>query len=144
MDIRSFFLGSNEEFKASADIARVIASSPEFDPSKESIATAEPLLIFQTSKQQTWLVATPLRLYCVLDDLGRSFTRVQWSIPKERLVTDKKVSVSIARRERRETSERSGLLDIDNHRNWLYSKKLFASENIESQIRRLIAHSMLK
>jgi hypothetical protein len=143
MDIRSFLLGSAEEFKSPPDIFRVIAGSPQFDPSMESVTTAEPLLIFQTSKQQTWLVATPKRLYCVLDDLGRSFTRVQWSIPRERLVTENKVSVSIASRERREKSERSGLLDIDNHRSWLYSKKLFASESRESQVKRLIARRML-
>ena len=84
MDLRKFFLGRGE-LKSPIEIIAAIRESPDFDPRKEDIADAEALLIFQTSKQQTWLVATRTRLYCVLDDLRRSFRPVRWSLGAERL-----------------------------------------------------------
>jgi hypothetical protein len=142
MGLRSFLLGRGE-FKSPPEIVLTIEDSPKFHSSEEDLDVAEPLLIFQTSRQQTWLVATTQRLYCILDDLNRSFTRVQWSIAKERLVdiTKRAVIVPIATRDK---TTRTGLLNIDERPEWwLFTKDLFASESVDDQIRRLIARNML-
>lgn len=139
MDFRELFLGRGE-FKSAADIVRIIQESPNFEPGREDVQRAEPLLIFQTSKQQTWLVATNERLYCVLDDLSKSFTRVQWSLPKEKLVVQGEVTVNIGTRDH---TQRTGLLDIGERRSWLYSKKLFTRQSIEALVRNLIRNQML-
>lgn len=139
MDLRKFFLGRGE-LKSPIEIIAAIRESPDFDPRKEDIADAEALLIFQTSKQQTWLVATRTRLYCVLDDLRRSFRPVRWSLGAERLTRNGLLTVEISERP---NTERTGLLDIGERRSWLYSKKLFTNKSIEDEVKDLIRRQML-
>ena len=139
MGLRKFLLGQNE-FKSPNEIIQVLRDSPNFDPAKEDTATAEALLIFQTSKQQTWLVATRARLYCVLDDLRRSFTRVQWSIGAEKLTQAGNVAAQVSTLDR---TTRTGLLEINERRNWLFSKKLFTNRSLEDEIKGLIRRQML-
>src|SRR5258706_6174623 len=124
MDIRKFFLGT-DEFKSPEEIIELIRTSDQFDAPQEDTAGAEALLVFQTSKQQTWLVATRARLYCVLDDLNKSFTRVQWSISADKLIANGQVAVQISASDK---TERTGRLNIGDHRNWLFSKKLFPTD----------------
>jgi hypothetical protein len=140
MTIRNFLLGQGE-FKSAVQVVDVVQQSKNFDCSQEDLTKAEALLIFQTSKQQTWLVATRVRLYCVLDDLGKSFTRVQWSTSRNKLIADGKIGARIVTRNK---TERTGLLDIGEHRGWLFSKRLFTDETIESRITNLIARQMLQ
>jgi hypothetical protein len=137
--VREFFLGK-VEFKTSDEIIETVRQHRDFDPQHENLDSAEAILIFQTSKQQTWLVATNLRLYCVLDDLEKSSTRVQWSIPIEK-IADKNGQLKI-NVQTRDKTERTGLLDIGERRNWLFSKKLFASDPIERKIGDLVAHQL--
>jgi hypothetical protein len=127
------------EFKTSEKIIATLRDHKDFNPDTEDLSKAEAILIFQTSRQQTWLVATGSRLYCVLDDLDKSSTRVQWSVPIEKLA-DNTGKLRIATRDK---TERTGLLDIGERRNWLFSKKLFASESPETKIRELITHQKL-
>src|SRR4051812_44087916 len=108
MNLKTFFLGGGE-FKSPREIARLVSKHPDFNPRVEDPKDAELLLIFQTSKQQTWLVATKARLYCVLDDVGRGTTRIRWSQPAERLVRNRKVIVPLSTKD---WKERTGLLDI--------------------------------
>jgi hypothetical protein len=138
MDVRKFFLGQ-DEFKMPSEIAARITEARAFNPHVEDAKSAEPLLIFQTSKQQTWLVATKARLYCVLDDLPRGFTRVQWSMNADTLVEDGKVIIPISTRDK---TDRTGLLDIGMHRGWLFSKKLFTARSIEEELRTLLLQKM--
>jgi len=139
MDIRKFFLGT-DEFKSPEEIVELIRTSAECDSQQEDIASAEALLIFQTSKQQTWLVATRSRLYCVIDDLNKSFTRVQWAISADTLVAGDTLAVEITTRSR---SGRTGLLNIGPRRNWLFSKKLFPLEGPETKVKELIQRQMM-
>jgi pimeloyl-ACP methyl ester carboxylesterase len=134
MEIRAVFLGRGG-FKSPTEICNTLSESSVFDKNHEDIATAKPLLIFQTTQQQTWLVATKARLYCVLDDLPRSFTHVQWSIPASDLIENGIVKIEILTQSK---NERTGLVSIGARRNWLYSKKLFVSRRIENQIKDLI------
>jgi hypothetical protein len=138
MDVRSFFLGQSG-FASAAQIREVIRQSVNFDPSVEKIADAEGLLIFQTSKQQTWLVATRARLYCVLDDAGKGFTKIQWSTPARQLVSGGSVVAPISTHS---MNERTGLVDIGDHRNWYFSRALFTDESIEGRIRQMLLRSM--
>ncbi|HKV23157.1 MAG TPA: hypothetical protein VJN93_01070 [Candidatus Acidoferrum sp.] len=139
MDLRKFFLGRGE-FKSPSEIIQTVRESPDFDSQRENLANAEPLLLFQTSKQQTWLVATAARLYCVLDDLRRSFPPVRWSINKDNLVAAGQVTVNISARD---SNDRTGLLNIGPRSNWLYSKKLFTAKSIEDEVKGLISRRML-
>ena len=139
MNLKTLFLGGGE-FKSPSDIIRVVpVDATDFDP-QEDIDHAASLLIFQTSKQQTWLVATDKRLYCVLDDLPLSFTRVQWSMSKDILTSGGDVTVSIGTRDK---TDRTGLLDIGKHTGWLFTKKLFSGESIDARVKRLIRQQML-
>ena len=138
MDVRKFFFGQ-DEFKLPQEIIAKVAESPAFDPQLEDTASAEPLLIFQTSKQRTWLVATRARLYCVLDDLPRGFTRVQWSMDSPILVKNGAVIVPIGTRDK---TERTGLLDIGEHRGWLFSKALFTARPVTEELRQILLRTM--
>jgi len=93
--------------------------------------SAKPLLFFQTARQQTWLVKTPKRLYCILDDVRRPAPHVNWSVPMaDVLDEDGKLLYKIEARDG--GSRNSGLVDIGpNHKDWLYSRKLFASRGVE-------------
>jgi len=135
-----FFTGRTD-FETDEGIRQFITRSRNFDPNTEDPSEAELLLIFQTSNQQTWLVATRERLYCILDDIRKDQPHINWSMPKGQLVTDNKVTVEIVTKERR---KRSGLVDISSkHENWLYTKHLFSESGIEDQIRNLIAKKMI-
>ena len=52
-------------FASESEIRRSIEQSKYYDSSKESPEEAGSLLIFDTSRQHTWLVATGERLYFI-------------------------------------------------------------------------------
>jgi hypothetical protein len=80
-------------------------------------ATMATLLIFSTSKQQTWLVADQHLLACVLDDRRKEQPRVQWHTKRE---TVEPLRVN------RDYSRTSGVLYFGSRqKGWLYSKNLF-------------------
>jgi hypothetical protein len=90
------------------------------------------LLIFKTQKQRTWLVATHLKLYCIVDDLNRRKTGklIQWSMllyetsPIE--ITDSDI-------------QERGFLNIGKRKKWYYSKHLLPTHDALIQaINRLI------
>jgi hypothetical protein len=139
VDVSSFFLGRTGSFKSAEEIVDVVTRYRSFDQSVEDASHAEALLIFHTSKQQTWLVATNQRLYCVLDDLPGAFTKVQWSMQKSSLTRDGNVAVPISHRDR---TDKTGLLDLGERRGWLFSKRLFERESIEDRVRRLIGEHL--
>jgi hypothetical protein len=86
------------------------------------------LLIFSTSKQQTWLVADSLNISCVLDDRRKEEPTLRWFLSK-------KEAIPVVARD---YSTDSGLLDIGPRREWLYSKRLFHSVDIVTAVQRLI------
>ena len=128
MSLARNLLGYREFWEPDA-IRQIIENAPEFNPSSESVDEARTLLIFETSKQRTWLVATAIRLYCVLDDVRKDKPRLQWSVLKG----------EAAHIETRSKTDQTGLVDIGTrHRWWLYSKRLFDRKSIEQQISELI------
>ena len=112
-------------FQNSEQILEVVRASTDFDPEVEDLGDAETMLIFKTSKQQTWLIATSERLYCILDDTDRGFTRLTWSLPKADLLQgDQLVNLNVNEQFKKNT----GTIDFPGHKQWLYSKKLFEGD----------------
>jgi hypothetical protein len=137
----SEFATLREDFESDEGISRCISNSKNFNPETENPSGADPLLIFSTSKQRAWFVATSERLYCIVDDLRKEKPRINWSIPKRKLVSDETVSVKLITREK---NELSGFIDIGGtHPNWLYTKRLFVDDHVKNQIRSLIKRKMI-
>lgn len=139
MAMLNFLLGRGE-FKSVEEIKETIRNSKNFDNTEESYDSAEALMIFQTSKQQTWLLASSKRLYCVLDDINKSFTKVQWSLRKDKIIKNNQIKIKITTREYKENT---AFLDIGEHTDWLLSKKLFVTENAIDKINNLITRQMI-
>ena len=131
---------SGRPFLTVAQIKDVITQSLNYsshdgtDP-----AAARALLLFQTSTQQTWLVRTARRLYCILDDRRKPAPHINWSMATSDIATDGKLKLEVSFDEQSPVSSKSGLVHFGpKHRNWLYSKKLFASEPIAEQLDRFL------
>ena len=116
-------------FSSEPEIRKSIARSKYYDASMESPEDANSLLIFlifDTSRQHTWLVATPDRLYFILDDVRKPAPRLGRAVHRNELKTLPDGTVAVNTRPK---SHRAGLVDIGLHRRgWLYSKRLFSSE----------------
>lgn len=85
----------------------------------------DSLLFFQTAYQQTWLIGSNFRLYCILDDIRKEEPRNAWSLPIEGLFSNDTFVLDLKVRERKNPSSKSGIIDFGaNHKNWIYSKKL--------------------
>jgi len=136
---RKLLLGRND-FKSADEIVRLINETVSHG-SREQIEQAETLLIFQTSRRQSWLVGTNQRLYYVLDDLNNGFTKVQWILPKEQLVKNGRIDVKVATRTK---TDETGLLDIGERHGWLFSKRLFAERDLVEKIQDVILRKMSK
>jgi hypothetical protein len=94
-------------------------------------AVGQPLLIFSTSRQHTWLVPFGDRISCVLDGTStREKGRLlQWVIEKSR--AEPIVAVPY--------KKTVGMVSIGNKRDWLYSVRLYPQpSDIESAIRKLL------
>ncbi len=122
-------------FYSENEIIKFVTKSKNYDYGIEKLDQAATLLIFQTSKQQTWLISTNKRLYCILDDNRKDEPQINWSIPKED-IHGKKLSDEIYIRN---YSEDIGLVDIGPKKNWLYSKKLFKKSDIKININQLLS-----
>lgn len=125
-------------FSSEPEIRRSIEQSKYYDASKESPEDAGSLLIFDTSRQHTWLVATGERLYFVLDDVRQPAPRVRRSVPRSELKAHPDGAVAVITRPK---SAHAGLVDIGlRRRGWLYSKRLFSSDRpIDSAVNDLLA-----
>ncbi len=125
-------------FASEPEIRRSIEQSKYYDASKESPEGAGSLLIFDTSRQHTWLVATGERLYFILDDVRQPALRIRRSVPRSELRVQPDGGVAVVTQPK---SVHTGLLDIGlRRRGWLYSKNLFPSERpIERAVNDLLA-----
>lgn len=126
---------SEDEIKAS------IATSVNYKLDGSDPDSASALRIFATRRQNTWLVATPKRLYCILDDVRKPQPHMNWSIGRDSLLgNDRALAFDITSRSK---SDRLGLVDIGpKHKDWYFSKSLFAAQPVEDAIRNLILAKM--
>ena len=127
-------------FASEPEIRMSIEQSKYYDASKESPEDTSSLLIFDTSRQHTWLVATGERLYFILDDVRQPAPRIRRSVPRSELRVQADGGVAVVTRPK---SVHAGLVDIGlRKRGWLYSKRLFSPDRpIERAVNDLLAAS---
>ena len=102
----------------------------------ENIESAELLCFFETSKQRTWLVATDKRLYIILDDIRKSYIKVNKSYRLNSLKKEGKLNIRVDPDYKVLTGR---IYFQDATRGWLYSKKLFpSSEELYNSIEKII------
>lgn len=129
-------------FAEKSEIIECVRNSKNYEDDKEDINKADAILIFKTSKQQTWIVSTSERMYCILDDLRNETPHINWSMRKDSIANNDDITLPIKTRDKSNTS---GLVDIGTkHTDWYFSKQLFSATPIEESIRSLISRTMLK
>jgi hypothetical protein len=134
-------LSGRADFASKREVIEFIKNSKNFDASSENTSQSDALLIFSTSKQHTWLVASSVRLYCLLDDLRNDAPHVNWSIHKAKLISADAVTLKLSVRDK---TEYTGLLAIEGvNREWLYTKRLFSDAPIEQKIKDLLRAAMI-
>jgi hypothetical protein len=100
----------------------------------------EPLLLFATSKQHTWLVCFTTELCCVMDDVRRSAPDVRWRMNRDELMEGSALKIAITTEDFRPVT---GKLNFGPyHRGWLYSVGLFQDKKAEDAVRELIERNM--
>lgn len=100
---------------------------------------ARRLLFFETSKQHTWLIAAQERIACVLDDVRKPEPVIRWEMSHSEVIEGEKIKLPLNPRER---TQWTGLIDFGpDHKNWLFSKKLFTDQPIENEIASFIKSS---
>lgn len=135
MSLAKSLLGYRE-FSSESQIRQTITKSKNYNASKEAPEQAKSLLIFETSRQHTWLVATEERLYFVLDDVRKPEPRINRSIRKDALKAQTNGSTPINVLSK---SVHTGLVDIGlRQHSYLYSKDLFSQRPIENAINDLL------
>ena len=134
----SKFSRGYREFMPSSAVPELITRSKNYQ--REDVSATEPLLIFKTSNQQTWLVATGRRLYVILDDVRKPEPSIIRSVPKKRLVDDAGgLTLRLGERAR---SERTGLLDMQGYKALLFSHRLFSEERVSERVEQLLTDAM--
>lgn len=130
------------DFSKLEEIKQFISSNYTLD-TDEDIINSQELMIFETSRQKTWLIATNKKLFCVLDDVEKDTFEVRWYLTKDNIVKDDSVNLEI--NVNNTDKKYTGLIDFgSNHKDWLYSKKLFSTkEQIKEKVVELIMHKML-
>ncbi len=140
MALRDFFAG-RDVLSTAQEISSFVGRSRAFDAASEDLAKAEVLLLFRTPRQQTWLVTTERRLYCVLDDKAKSQPELRWTLAKADLLDGGSLKLQI---EPRDHSERVGLISFGSrHKDWYFSKDLFSGLQVRDAISDLILKKMV-
>ena len=129
---------NNAFFRTDAEIKESTKNSKNYEGEDPNFAKI--FLFFSTSKQRTYLVATAVRLYCIIDDVRKDSPHINWSMPKKDVKDNDTIKIDITSRDK---TEKTGIVDIgEKHKNWLYTKKLFPSNSIESSIKEFIGNAM--
>lgn len=142
MKIAEFALGYRS-FNDKDAIINFISNSKYYNEKDESPTESDALLIFKTSKQQTWLVASAKRLYIILDDIRKDQPNINRSFSKNHLIDNNhKVSASI---EEKQKSDKTGVLMIEGmKKGYLFSRMLFSYESIIKKVTGLLMNQMAK
>jgi hypothetical protein len=124
-------------FSSELEIRASIKKSRSDDSSNEASDDAHCLLIFETSRQHTWLVATGEHLYFILDDIRKPAPQIKRAVRRGDLKVRPDGTIAVSTQPK---STNTGLVDIGlRRRGWLYSKDLFTSQRpIEHAINELL------
>ncbi|HHQ4500730.1 TPA: hypothetical protein ACSP71_004413 [Aeromonas hydrophila] len=137
MEFLSRFYDENARFRSARDINTAICKFNKNNSGLDTKHSAIKLLnIFKTSKQRTYLAVKGGFVFCILDDAREPEPKVVWVAPKTSFIQDGKL-VSINKRDK---TENTGLIDLGKqHKDWLYTKKLFDDSSIEEQLKKLLS-----
>ncbi|PHR73007.1 MAG: hypothetical protein COA66_04205 [Arcobacter sp.] len=140
----SDFFQKTTKFKEELEIKNCIISSKNFSSNKEVPQDSDAMILFETSKQRTWLVTTRERLYCILDDIRKTNLNINWSMSKNEIISKNRKSTKLKIKSRpKPKAVRTGYVDIGNeHKNWLYSKELFKDQDVETEVKNFILRKM--
>lgn len=101
-------------FFTSAGVVKLVEQSGRLGPHDK---THDTLLLFETARQRTWLVATQQKLLCVLDDAK---TRASGRLIQWELSFDDAFPIAA-----HGYKPEVGLIDIGHRKNWLFSLSVF-------------------
>lgn len=94
------------------------------------------LKIFETSKQRTYLINDGSMVYCVLDDVRNNHPKLVWKSPRNIYLKNGKLNIKFNPRDK---TKNTGVIDLGNqHKNWLYSKKLIKPEELKDSFYKFI------
>ncbi|MDQ6942180.1 MAG: tetratricopeptide repeat protein [Candidatus Eremiobacteraeota bacterium] len=95
------------------EVVRIVLASPQADGTTDIRGV---VLLFETLKQHTWLVGTPDKLFCLLDDENQRIRNraIQWV----------QAAASVKTVEAKPYKTKTGLVNIGRKQNWLYSIRL--------------------
>ena len=127
---------SSRQFYTVEEIKQSIKKSKNYRLDQSDPSSAVPLLIYQSRLQQTWLLKTLRRLYCILDDIRKPEPHVNWSMAiTEVLDGNGGIRLQFKARPPEGENQTTGKLDFGpSHKDWLYSTKLFTIRPIEEEI----------
>ena len=114
------------------------ATKEESDKAVDEAADEElsQVLVFKTSKQQTWFTATDQGIECRIDDTRPGRGGLQWVIPKRQAREILKMGTFFVNPGYK---ARTGTFTLGPKRNWLYSKSLFPEpEYLRGVLRQLL------
>lgn len=133
-------------FYSRKKIIEHIRESNNFDPD-ECLAGAGGFVIHESAFERTWLVATKLRIYSILDDRRRTEPWINWSISRSRIfATGARGEDFILEIKLHPLDEKDGLVDIGYRAGNAYSRGLFPHGDIslKEKIKDLILEKMLQ
>ena len=102
-----------------------IERDPAIEKSNVKKIFSVKLVVFQTRKQKTSLIADENGLSCFLEDPNLDNSGIQWSIEPDEaneILQNNQIVVHAGYK------PNTGTFNIGRRKNWLYSKKLFGSE----------------
>ncbi len=120
-------------FTSSSDLKVQLRDT--YDWSNSDYLSAESLLIFDATRQRTWLIANSHYLYCMFDIIDEPSPRVQWRIKKDLIISGNKIILKLSTNN---YSERNGYLIIDEKKPRKYSRLLFQRVSVERSVRILL------
>lgn len=111
-------------FLSQDDVKAAITNSRHYGEDGTDPKLASALLFYQTADQQTWLVRTPKRVYCVLDELADTTPHINWSLELSAFSGESPVTI---REAEPQNSYFGHVVFAPRPEIWFYSKKFFAS-----------------
>lgn len=109
--------------------------APRTKDSNETFEKCEMLLIFDTKKQRTWLLATNQAFYCVIDVLEKPQPALLWRIKKDKLISNNGLNVQMRIED---NSATTGRIFINDKKPRLFNYRLFTDSPIEQRIKSML------
>ena len=99
-----------------------LEAEPDEASDEEADEELKETLVFETSRQKTWLSVTPQGLHCRIDDTRDGKGGPQWTLSKTQAA---EILKSGAYHVNQGYKVKTGTFTLGPRRNWLYSKVLF-------------------